>query len=309
MRLFRRFKKFNSEKLACVVIQKDALKKSAFFVIGCLISALSYNLFSVPNNFVGGGIGGLGIVLNHFFSYISPRFVILVFNVIFLIASIFTLGFKKSIMSIIGATTSTIFVYLTADFPELINFSFDNILLYVIAAGVVGGFGEALVYKAGFNTGGTSILALIIQHYKKMPLGSLLRILSMIIIISGGVAFGYTSVMYSLLITFISTYLVDRILIGISDSKMFFIHTDKEEEVKDFIIKIIESGVTEFDSHGAFSHKRKKILLCVFPTERYMLLKSAIKEIDPDSFIVVSDCYEVVGGTKRKKLDFDEVSE
>ena len=304
MGLMKRFKKFDSNKLSETIIHKEALKKSALFVIGCLISSLSYNLFSVPNNFVGGGLGGFGIVLNHFFS-INPRIVILVGNLIFLIASVITLGFKKSLLSIIGASTSTAFVYLTADFPGLINFSFDNILLYVLASGVVGGFGEALVYKAGFNTGGTSIIALIIQHYRKKPLGTLLRNISFIIIISGGLAFGYTSVMYSLLITFISTYMVDKILIGISDSKMFFIHTDKEDEVKDFIIQIIESGVTEFDSHGAFSQKRKRILMCVVPTDKYTLLKSAITEIDPDAFIVVSDCYEVLGGTKRSRLDFN----
>lgn len=304
MGIFRRFKKIDSDKIRQNVSQKEAAKKSALFVIGTLISALSYNLFFVPNNFVGGGIGGLGVILNHYFK-IEPRMVILIGNLIFLIISVISLGFRKSLLSIIGATTSTIFVYLTADFPNLINFSFDNILLYVLAAGVVGGFGEALVYKTGFNTGGTSIIALIIQHYRKKPLGTLLRNISLSIIILGGFAFGYTSVMYSLLITFISTYMVDKILIGISESKMFFIHTDKEDEVKAFIIQIIESGVTEFDSHGAFSQKRKRILMCVVPTDKYTLLKSAIKEIDPDAFIVVSDCYEVLGGTKRTRLSFN----
>ena len=67
MRLFKRFRKFNSEKLETIVIKKEAMKKSALFVVGCLISSLSYNLFFVPNNFVGGGLGGFGIVLNHFF--------------------------------------------------------------------------------------------------------------------------------------------------------------------------------------------------------------------------------------------------
>lgn len=305
MGIFSRFKKIDSEKVETNVLQKEALKKSALFVIGALISALSYNLFYVPNNIVGGGLGGFGIVLNHFFGF-NPRIIILIGNAIFILLSIITLGFRKSLLSIIGASTATIFVYLTADIPGMINFSFDNVLLYVLAAGVVGGFGEALVYKAGFNTGGTSILALILQHYRKKSLGTLIRYLSVVIIISGGFAFGYTSVMYSIIITFIATYMVDRILIGISDSKMFYIHTDKEEEVKDFIIKIIESGVTEFDSRGSYSHKRKKILMCVVPTERYTLLKSAITEIDPDAFIVVSDCYEVLGGTERKKLDFKE---
>lgn len=303
MRLFRRLNKFNSEKLRNIVIKKEAAKRSAMFVIGCFISSISYNLFFVPYNFVGGGLGGVGIILNKI-ANVDPTLVIMVGNLIFIIASIFTLGIKKSLMSIIGATTSTVFIYLTESIPEAINFSFDDVLLYVLAAGVIGGIGESLVYKAGFNTGGTSILALIIQHYRKMPLGGLLRNISFIIIIAGGFTFGYTSVMYSLIITFISTNLVDRMLIGISASKTFFIQTNKEEEVKDFIIKIIESGVTIFDSHGAFSNKKKKMLMCVVPTERYSLLKSAIKEIDPDAFIVVSDCYEVLGGTERKKLDF-----
>ena len=305
MGLFKRFKKVDSASLEKTVIEKEAIKKSALFVIGCLISSLSYNLFFVPNNFVSGGLGGISVILNHYYS-IEPRLVILLGNAILVVACIITLGFKKSLLSIIGAATSTAFVYLTKDIPTMINFSFDNILLYVLAAGVVGGFGDALVYKAGFNTGGSSIVALIIQHYRHKSLGTLLRNISLSIIAIGGFAFGYTSVMYSLIIIFISSYLVDKILIGISESKMFFIHTDKEREVTDFIIKIIESGVTEFDSHGAFSHRRKKILMCVVPTERYTLLKNAIKEVDPDAFIVVSDCYEVLGGTERKKLVFKE---
>ena len=295
-------KKDKTLKKTGIVLQKDAFIKAFLFVAGCLISALSYNLFSVPNNFVDGGLGGLAIVLNHFFPNVAPRFTLLIGNAILIVIMLFVLGKKKSLMSILGATTSTLFVYITKDFPELINFSFDNTLLYVLAAGVVGGFGEALVYKTGFNTGGNSIVALIIQKYFKNPIGKILRYISIIVVILGGIAFGYTSIMYSIIIIYISTYLVDKMMIGISESKMFYIHTSKEKEVKEFIIDIIESGITEFETHGAFSQKKKKILMCVVPTEKYSLLKSAIKEIDPNAFIVVNDCYEVLGGTEKKRL-------
>ena len=230
---------------------------------------------------------------------------ILIGNVLFLTISGLTLGFKETMMSTIGVTCYLAFVYLTQSFPDLINFSFDNVLLYVLAAGVVCGFGEALVYKSGFNTGGTSILAKVIQKYTKLPIGVLVRYMAYIVIAIGGFAFGYTSIMYSLIITAISTYLVDKMLIGISESKTFFIQTDKEDEVVDFIIEIIESGVTELDTKGGYSHKRKKMLMCVVPNDKYGVLKSAIQEIDPNAFIVVSDCYEVLGGTKRKKMLFD----
>ncbi len=299
------FKRINSGEIKNRVIKKQSLKGAILFVVGTLTSALSFNLFCVPNNFVSGGLGGIGIILNHFFSNINVNLVILLGNLLFIIISLFTLGFKESLMSIVGATVFTVFLYVTTDIPELINFKFDNILLYVLGYGVASGFGESLVYKSGFNTGGTSILARILQKYISLPLGKILRYISIIIILCGGAVFGYTALMYSLIIMVISTSIVDKMLIGISDSKTFFIHTTKEDEVKDFILKIIESGVTEFDTKGAYSHKRRKMLMCVVSTEKYTLLKNAIHEIDSDAFIVVSDCYEVLGGTKRKKLSFD----
>ena len=299
------FKKINSEKVKSDLLEKEAASRSAMFVFGCLIAALAYNLFYVPNELVGGGLGGLAIIANKHLG-ISPSEFILMGNAILIIISIITLGLKDSIISLVGATVYTAFVYFTKDIAGTLNFSFDNELLYVLAAGVVGGFGEGLVYKSGFNIGSISILATIISHYKKQSMGHLLRVISIIIILFGGFTFGYSSLMYSIIIIVISTYIIDKILIGISDSKIFFIQTDKKDEVTDFILKIIESGVTELDSHGAYSHKRKKMLMCVVPSERYTLLRSAIKEIDPDAFIVVCDCYEVLGGKRRKKLPFGE---
>lgn len=299
-------KKLDNEKIKENIMKKQMVSKAILFVCGALISALSFNLFYVPHNFVAGGLGGVAVIFNNIFD-VNVNLVVLLGNLIFITISLFTLGFKKSLMSITGALIYTIFLYATAGIPELINFSFDNILLYVLAAGICVGFGESLVYKSGFNTGGTSILAMVIQKYIKMPLGELLRNMGIVVIITGGFIFGYTAIMYSLIITVISTYLVDKILIGISDSKTFFIQTSKEDEIKDFIIEIIENGVTELDTKGAFSKKRRKMLMCVVPTEKYSLLKSAIQEIDPDAFIVVSDCYEVLGGTKRKKMFFNNI--
>ena len=299
------FRKINSQKIKDDLMQKEAASRAAMFVFGCLIAALAYNLFYVPYDLVGGGLGGVEFIINER-TGIAPSDVIIYGNAILIIVSILALGLKDSVVSIVGAVVYTAFVYFTKDVTGLINFSFDNKLLYVLAAGVVGGFGEGLVYKSGFNIGSISVLATIIGHYRKQPMGYLLRVISIIIILLGAFTFGYSSLMYSIIIVVISTYLIDKIIIGISDSKTFFIQTDRKDEVTDFIINIIGSGVTELDSHGAYSHKRKKMIMCVVPSERYTLLRSAVKEIDPEAFIVVSDCYEVLGGKRRKKLPFGE---
>ena len=100
--------------------------------------------------------------------------------------------------------------------------------------------------------------------------------------------------------------MIDKVTLGISDSKMFMVQTKKTEEVKEFIMQVIQSGVTEYTIKGGYSSFKKDMLMCVVPTDKYSLLKSAIKEIDPDAFIVVSDIYEVLGGTKKKRLNVEE---
>ena len=307
MGIFKLFKKkVNSKEVEYKVENKSLVIKTVLFVVGALISALSFNLFCVQNNFVLGGLGGIAVILNKLCS-IDSTLVILIGNVIFIMISIFTIGTKKSLLSIVGASVYTAFVYFTKGFPAMINFHFDNILLYVLAAGIVGGFGEGLVYKSGFNTGGTSILAVVLEKYTKKTLGELLRTMAYIIIFAGGITMGYTSIMYSLIIAIISTQMVDKILIGINYAKTFFIQTSKVDEITDFILNIIGSGVTELETKGAFTHKKNKMLMCVVPKEKYSLLKSAIKEIDEDAFIVVSDCYEVLGGTKKSAISIEEV--
>ena len=212
------------------------------------------------------------------------------------------LGSNKIIGSIFGSLLYSLFLFLTEDIATWLNFSFDSIFLYALAAGLVNGFAEAIVYKIGYSTGGTSILGLIIAEKIKKPIGKVMRVISIIIILLGGYIFGYTMVMYAIIIVAISTFMIDKVTLGISDSKMFMVQTSKPEEVRDFIMEVIQSGVTEYVVKGGYSGSKKDMIMCVVPTEKYTYLKSAIKDIDKNAFIIVSDCYEVLGGTKRKKL-------
>lgn len=286
---------FNSIK------KKNLIKTSILMVFGSFLSAVSVNLFFVQNNFVTGGVTGLGIIANKLTGMSVSQFVF--FGNLFMIGlGLIFLGGKKIIGSIFGSLLYSLFLFLTEDIALWLNFSFDSILLYALAAGLVNGFAEAIVYKIGYSTGGTSILGLIIADKLKKPIGKIMRIISIIIILLGGYIFGYTMVMYAIIIVSISTFMIDRVTLGISDSKMFMVQTKKTDEVREFIMQVIQSGVTEYVVKGGYSGSKKEMLMCVVPTEKYTYLKSAIKEIDGDAFIIVSDCYEVLGGTKRKKL-------
>ncbi len=301
--MFELFNKFDPKELENSLKNRHRVFKYFLILLGTTISAVSFNLFFVPNNFVSSGLSGVAVICSNFLT-MDPAVFLLLGNVILTIISLMTIGFKKSFRSFIGALLFSAIVYLTKDIAQFLHFYFDNILLYVLAAGFVSGFGEALVYKMGYTTGGTSILADIIYKYTKQPIGKILRNIGIIIIIAGGFTFGYTMIMYSIIITVISSFIIDKVLIGISESKMFLIVTKKEKDIKQYLMEIGNCGVTELESRGAYSKDKQNILMCAVPTEKYYSVKLAIQEIDANVFIIVSDCYEVYGGTKRKKIPF-----
>lgn len=294
---------FDPHEIEQTVKRRDIVLKIFVVILGAFISATAFNMFYVPNNLVSSGLSSLGIIFSYFMDINAVTFVFLG-NLILIIVSVITIGFKKSYKSIIGALLYTSFLYFTKDIVSVLNFSFDSILLYVLAAGFVGGLGEALVYKMGYSTGGLSILALIITEYTRKPIGKVIRNIGIIIVLAGGFTFGYTMIMYAIIIIFISSLVIDKVVIGISDSKMFLIITNKEKRVKKYILEVMKFGVTEFESRGAYSKDKQKILMCVVPTDKYYSLRLAILEIDEDAFIIVNDCYETCGGTKRKKIPF-----
>lgn len=284
-------------------MDKNSYKSIIDFItlfIGVTITSITFNLFFVPNNFISSGLSGLSVILSHYIN-ISPSLLILIGNIIFTLLSILVLGMNKTKKYIIGALLFTIMVYLTEDISNVINIKFDDVILNVIASGVLLGIGEGITFKVGYSSGGTSILALIISKYIKKPIGSIVNAIGVVIVLLGGFTFGLTNVMYSIIIIYISTLLINKITIGISNSKMFLIYTSKEKEVVKYILHTFRNGVTRIGSKGVFSNKKKDLLMCVVPSDKYMMLIEEIKRIDETAFINVSDCYEVYGGTQKSK--------
>lgn len=292
------FKTFDPEKVLETVNNRNLPSRFILFLFGTLLLALSFNIFLSPNNFVIGGISGAAIIVAKLSSLSAASFIFFA-NLGLIGLSLLLLGKDKLINNILGALCFSIFVYLTQDINLLLKIHFNNQLLYVICGGVLYGTGSGLVFKTGFSSGGGDILGLIISKYIKQPIGKSMLIMNAIIVIIGGLIFGYTMVMYAIIINYISTLIIDKILLGISDSKMFMIDTDKEDEVKELILKGMHSGVTVLKARGGYIKTKKDVLMCIVSTRDYFSLKEAIQEIDPDAFIVVSDCYEVYGGTKR----------
>lgn len=282
---------------------KGRILRILMFVIGTFLLAIDYNLILLPHNLIMGGTSGLSIILA---DIVNPQIFITVSSLILAGFSFFLLGKEKTLRSLAGTLLYPFLINITIPLADKLApyFEFDAIIITILLAGVLAGVGYGLVFKAGFTTGGGDILMQIISKYCKIPEGQASRYLNAIIIIIGGFTFGFTILIYSIIILYINTELIDRILIGISDSKMFYIYTKENKKIEDFILHELKSGVTILDSEGGFSKKARKILMCVVKTSDYYYFKETILSIDPNAFLVVTDCYEVAGGVKRQHLAF-----
>lgn len=291
--LFNR-KKILDENIIQSIYKKGRLKRWIQFLVGVFVVAIAYNTFMLPAK-ITYGIGGIGIIFNSLFET-SPSLIILIGSILLLILSLLFLGKSATKHSIIGSLLYPVFVKITEFSVDFIDVSSTDPLLIVIFGAVITGFGLGLIFKSGFTTGGTDILNQIVAKYFKMSMGNAMFFTDGLIIASSFFVFGATKLMYSIISLYIVSIMTDKVILGISQSKAFYIITDHESEVKKFILKHLSHGVTVLDGKGGYTGNHQKVIMCIIPTKEYFLAKEGIHEIDPNAFFVVTDAYEVSGG-------------
>jgi uncharacterized membrane-anchored protein YitT (DUF2179 family) len=298
--LFSGLYKRQVEKVIANVRKKGLIKRYLLLVIGCFIIALAFNVFFLKYNIVCFGISGLSIVVNQF--GINPSMFILIANIILLIVSYFTLGLEDTKNSVVGSLIFPIFTNLTLGIADLINLDNIELLLVAILGAVLSGIGYGIVFKTGFTTGGTDIIDKILAKYTKMSMGKAMIIVDGLVVVSAKLVFSWEIVLYGFIVLYIISYLTDRMLLGISQSKAFYIVTSKDEEVREYLINFIHSGVTMISARGGYSSEKQTMILTVIPTKDYYLVKEGISEIDNKAFFLVCDAYEVSNGGKKHEI-------
>ena len=275
--------------------EKARTKRLISFILGSLILAISYNLFLAPNKLVAGGVSGIAIILNSLFK-VDHFIVILALNISLLILSYFLLGKEKTRASILGSLVFPFLVKLTSDIGQIIDIDTSQLLISAVFGGVLYGLGIGMIFKAGYTSGGTDILNQILNKYFKLSIGKSMLYTDGTITLSSSLVFGTNKMMYAIIVLYIVSIMSDRVILGISDSKAFYIVTDEEKAIKDYILKYLNHGVTVFNAKGGYAKEKQNVLMCVLPTKDYYRLKTGILEIDPEAFFVVTDAYEVFGG-------------
>ena len=297
-----------SERKILNSIEKKALVRRYFvFVLGLLITAVAYNLFFVRTGLMIGGAGGIAIL---FKNKIDPSLTILVISIIGLIIGAIFLGKDFALNSVAGAILFPLFVKVTADITLMIPE--DDMMLVAICGAVLTGIGNGLTAKTGFSSGGIDAIIHVFHRRKHISQGTLYALINGIIIVIGGFTLGYRVVLYAIVQLYIISLITDKVMLGISSNKTFFIVTDHIDEVKKYICEYLSRGVTILDAKGGYSKEDQEVIMAVIPTIEYFKAREGILAIDPYAFITICDSYQVYGeysdekNIKKKKKESDK---
>ena len=264
-----------------------------FMLVGCLIIAVCINLFIIPYGLVMFGTNGIAIE-SFYVSNVSPALNILILNLIILMFSAIFLKYDKIRSYIISSLAVPFFVYLTRDITTLITINIDEKLIIVAAAAMLLGLGYGTLYKQGYAGGTIFLLEDTIGEITHIHSKYYSWLIDGLTILAVGTTGGFMNAVYSFILVVFAKEMITKTRFGLNDSKMFYVITSKEKEVKDLILRNIKSDLSVLDVKGGFTKKANRIIISVINTSDYYRLKEGIKQIDPKAFIVITDTYDVV---------------
>ena len=272
--------------------EKNYWKNFFLFVMGMTFSAVSVSVFYNPNNVVTTGSTGLAILMNRFIN-IDLSLLTFAFSSILLVLDFAVFGPIHGSRNILGTLLFPVFIKATSLITNYVYFNNTSLFLLILIGGVLSGIGFGLVKKSGYSLGGFYTLYDILNQKFKISIGKANLICNMTIIIASIFVFGLDKCIYAFIGLYVSSYVGDRIMIGISKNKAFYIITTNPIIIKDYIVNNLNHTVTVVNARGGYTDKKKKMLLCVMPTREYTFVKEIIKELDNKAFFLITDSYYV----------------
>jgi uncharacterized membrane-anchored protein YitT (DUF2179 family) len=285
---------------------KEWFKVYSLIIVGTFIMATGFVFFINPYRIVPGGVYGIAIVIHYLTAGVFPFWpngipiglLALCMDIPLTLIGLKILGPRFGIKTVVGFVTTAFFIdfltiFVGQDDPLKLG---DQILLASIFGGVMIGFGLGLVFRSRASSGGSDIVAMIINKFSGWPLGQLLIIVDSLIVFVGLAAFGDWKIpLYSWIVIYITGKVIDITLRGITNEKTMFIVSDHYSEIRHKIINDINRGGTVIDGRGLYSETEKKMIYTNVSRREYQILKDYIRQIDPKAFVTVLDANEVLG--------------
>lgn len=273
---------------------KGILIDSLGMISGCLLLSIGLNMFLSPHTIAPGGLSGLSVVLSKI-SGLSISTIMLMMGIPLIIFSIKILGKKDAIKTLIGMLLLSFCINITSPLSDLTVT--NDVLLASITGAILTGLGLGIVFRVDGSTGGTDLIALMINRaIPSITISKCLVFIDGLVVLSSGIVNkNIETGLYSAISLYIIIKMIDFIISGFDYSKEFKIITNEKEALRDAIVNDVKRGITILEGKGGYTDTNKSILIVVVRKNQEIHLKKLIKKVDKNAFIIVSNVHEVYG--------------
>ena len=272
------------------------LRDYVLILAGALAQAVALRLFMVPAQLASGGVSGISQLIHHFTGW-PIGLMVFIGNIPLFLLGWRRLGGRRFAMRTLAAVTAySIFteaVIWLPFFPK--NGITTDLVLNSLYGAVVSGIGYGLVYRGQGTSGGTDILARILNRWKGVPMTQSYLMTDTLVILAAGFVFGWQKALYAIIVLYVSGLVVDSTLEGAGTVRTALIITSKCEEMARRILAEMERGVTILNGTGAYTGEKRPVLYCVVTRSEVQQLKTIAHETDPQAFIVIGAAHEALG--------------
>lgn len=273
---------------------KKIIKELFFIALGCVIYSFALLHFNVPNNLAEGGGTGIALFLLYAFGLPASYGTLLV-NIPLLALGYKMLDKKTMLYTIYGTLMLTFWIKVFETYHFVIDIGGDRLLASVFG-GIIAGVGLGIVFVYGGTTGGTDIVAKIIQDKFGISIGRIIQILdAFILLLTFMVVRSFPAILYTLIYIYICTKIIDYLIEGGNPGKGFMIVSPKIDEITQRISDELERGLTFIKGQGSYTKRDMNIGYCVVSRSEISKLKNIVYEIDPNAFVTITEVHDVLG--------------
>ncbi|NJE64484.1 YitT family protein [Enterococcus durans] len=269
------------------------IKEIVLIIIGTSIYAFGLVYLNIANQLAEGGVSGITLILKALFG-IDPAYSTLFINIPLILIGGKILGKRSLAYTVLGTLSLSVFLWIWQRVPLQINLQHD-LLIVSLLAGLVAGIGSGLVYRMGGTTGGSDIIARILEKNYGISMGRSLLALDVIVLLASLSYIDLKRMMYTLIVSYVFSRVIDSILDGGYAAKGILVVSNKNEEIAPLLMTGLERGVTFLSGEGGFSGQSKKIIYIVVSSSEITELKRIIHDIDEKAFVSVINVHEVEG--------------
>ena len=272
------------------------LRDYALVIAGALLEAVGLRLFLVPANLASGGISGISQLINHYTGWPIGVMVLIGNLPLFLLGWRYLGGRRfviRTIVAVAAYSLATDLLLLLPFFSK--NGITDDLVLNSLYGAVVIGIGYGLVYRGQGTSGGSDILARILNRRRGIPMTQSYLITDTLVILAAGFVFGWQRALYAIIVLYVSGLVADSTLEGAGTVRTALIVSAQAETVAERILTEMERGVTVLEGAGAFTNEPRPVLYCVVTRSEVQQLKTIVHEADPKAFMVIGQAHEALG--------------